>query len=611
MNAHALHQSFHPFFGWLWQTSAEATVLILLALVAQWIFGRILPVKLRYALGLLILVRLLMPALPASSLSIFNLGRQFSAHSPALEKSTPQTPLPETTPLAVPQPLAPRLPPPAAHQGLSAILLAEIAWAAGFSGIFLVALRQHWKLSRWVRSQPPVADHRVMALLEELRLCLGIRKKIRITFVAKLKTPAVFGFWRPRLLLPEGLPDRLTPEELRLVLMHELIHIRRRDVLLNWLIILVRSLHWFNPFVWLAMKRLRADIEIVCDARVLASLGPDERRAYGHTLLKLLADYSATRLCPSLVPLFTSKKLIQRRIAMIANFKSTSRPALAVSAALLVAIGLFTCTRAAEKTTPTPARPVENASAENEPPPAPTVIAPPPQARTASDRENVDKMLQALRQQLDIYDERVVQLERDTDSIREKLAIPSDVAEGSQHSSAQPNRLMAYDHLRIENESECFKSQTLLDELKKLDRSVLPQALSTACPDSVLTSLLQQFNSVQIRIAALSSNYGKDYPEVRSAAAEEASIREKIDERVKGIFAGMEVHIAAIRAAAHQSAAKADQSRKDDVMSFSSYRPYFQRKEELEKLKKMRDVLALREAELRVQSQLPTPVPSP
>jgi len=71
--------------------------------------------------------------------------------------------------------------------------------------------------------------------------------------------PALFGFTHIKLLIPSRLAETLSPMEWRHIFMHELAHIRRRDVGLNWLMVMLHALHWFNPVIWLAFKRMCAD----------------------------------------------------------------------------------------------------------------------------------------------------------------------------------------------------------------------------------------------------------------------------------------------------------------------------------------------------------------
>src|SRR5213075_2089894 len=157
---------------------------------------------------------------------------------------------------------------------------------------------------------------------------LQVRCEVGIVRAPQPATPALFGWRRPKLLLPDGLCKKLDDRELRMVFLHELAHVKRADVLLNWVIIFIRSLHWFNPLVWLAMRRLRADRELVCDAIVIVHLAVNERRAYGDTLIKLLDDFSDSGFRPSLAPIINHKHEIKRRVTMIAKFEPASRVAL-------------------------------------------------------------------------------------------------------------------------------------------------------------------------------------------------------------------------------------------------------------------------------------------
>src|SRR5678816_3320513 len=81
--------------------------------------------------------------------------------------------------------------------------------------------------------------------------------------------PAIVGLWNPRLILPCGLIERLNTEELRFVLLHEFAHLRRRDLLVMWLLTAARIIHWFNPLTWLALRAARIDTELACDDTLL------------------------------------------------------------------------------------------------------------------------------------------------------------------------------------------------------------------------------------------------------------------------------------------------------------------------------------------------------
>jgi bla regulator protein BlaR1 len=97
--------------------------------------------------------------------------------------------------------------------------------------------------------------------------------------------PGVFGIFRPVLLLPAGIEERLSEAQLQAVLAHELCHIRRRDNLAAAIHMVVESLFWFHPLVWWLGARMVEERELACDEEVLR-LGTD-REIYAESILKV------------------------------------------------------------------------------------------------------------------------------------------------------------------------------------------------------------------------------------------------------------------------------------------------------------------------------------
>jgi len=143
---------------------------------------------------------------------------------------------------------------PAAPSETSRILPA--LWLMGFA---FVAVR--W-LRRWHQL------HRLAQAAEPLDLP-GTTLPVRL--IDATLEPGVFGFFRPVLLLPRGLPARLSPAQLRAVLDHELMHVRRRDNLTAALHMAVEAVFWFHPLVWWIGRQLIHERERACDEAVLHS----------------------------------------------------------------------------------------------------------------------------------------------------------------------------------------------------------------------------------------------------------------------------------------------------------------------------------------------------
>ncbi len=386
-------------FEWTWRTSARVTVLIALVFLAQKLLGRRLTPGSRYALSLLVLIGLLLPWVPPSP---FSLGNLFPASASFWKRATVP---PVSALLSEPArlvlgtggaPVQARV--QANGRGLSFYEAAGLAWFSGCVCLLVIAAWRYWRWKSWIREGRPITEPSVLELLEQARRSMRVRRPVALAAVDQLSSPAVFGVRRVRLLLPEGVLRQLSLPELRLVFLHELAHVRRNDLLLNWVLMAAQFLHWFNPLVWLALHRLRADRELVCDALVLQQVGPAERLGYGQVLLKLMAGFSMEhRVFSSAVPVRSSRREMKRRIVMIKHHRKPGVAGRFGTALLVVAVGCATLTRAREENAdrtknpaplvppPAPAKPILLAQEEppySRQPPLQSVRPEPTQAQT-------------------------------------------------------------------------------------------------------------------------------------------------------------------------------------------------------------------------------------
>ena len=180
--------------------------------------------------------------------------------------------------------------------------------------------RAQYRLHRWTRKARIIADPAVLKLLDECRSAMQVRRSIVLLETSEQQSPALCGLFHPRLLLPVGLVDHFSEPELRHIFLHELAHLKRRDIAAHWLTTLVQIVHWFNPFLWLAFNRMSADRELACDAQALAVTGENEQKAYGHTIIKLLERFSQRTPAPGLVGILESKSQLKQRIQMISQY---------------------------------------------------------------------------------------------------------------------------------------------------------------------------------------------------------------------------------------------------------------------------------------------------
>ena len=211
-----------------------------------------------------------------------------------------------------PRPVSPEAATPALHP-FSWRTLVWPGWVAGVVLALLVFLGQWWKLRRIERAARPVRDPELFELRDSVLRELRLRRQVRLLEIQQPLMPMTWGCWRPAALLPAD-AAQWERERLRLVLRHELAHVRRGDCLTQTLAAMICALYWFNPLAWLAAARMRVERERACDDLVVA-LGQTRPSEYARHLLDIARHWSAAP-CAAL-PVAKRSGLEQRLRALL------------------------------------------------------------------------------------------------------------------------------------------------------------------------------------------------------------------------------------------------------------------------------------------------------
>jgi len=180
---------------------------------------------------------------------------------------------------------------------LSISAVAMIVWLVGvllLSGRLMGTQR---RLRSRLGLLPPVDEARLPVDLEELRRLAGVTRAIRIVEDDSTASPAVWGIVRPTLILPRGIGSSLTSRQLRWVLLHELAHVRRRDLLVVALQRFAAILHFFDPAIWIANRVIHQLREYACDD-LAASLGRSSAVESGEAFVGILRHAGRGRRGP-------------------------------------------------------------------------------------------------------------------------------------------------------------------------------------------------------------------------------------------------------------------------------------------------------------------------
>ncbi|MFO1477525.1 MAG: M56 family metallopeptidase [Verrucomicrobiota bacterium] len=364
-----------PFLVGIGRCSLQAGALVLMVLLVQWLLRRRLSPRWRCALWLLVAGRLMLPVSLSSSFSLFNLVPQSppppapSTRAPAdgagyrpavMDFSAPKI---ETIPRFAAEPLLPpAMKNPVAQPDLATghhLPWNGILFSAWLAGVLVLGGRlagSTFRLRRRISTLPALLDPEVESVVELCRRQMGMRSSPRVVETGVVSSPALYGVFRPRLLLPPGIAGRFTSRELRFIFLHEFAHLKRRDLLVQWVFATLQILHWFNPLVWLAFARWRADRELACDALVLETGGEGQNRDYGRTILHLLESLPGRAPTAGTVGILEDKQQLRRRIQEIARFKPATRGSL-LAIFLLAAIAVGCLTDARSRSTSPAAKP--------------------------------------------------------------------------------------------------------------------------------------------------------------------------------------------------------------------------------------------------------------
>jgi beta-lactamase regulating signal transducer with metallopeptidase domain len=185
------------------------------------------------------------------------------------------------------------------------------------------------------RRNKAACDNELLLLSE---LC-GNRRVPQLYHNAKAATPMLIGLFEPAIILP----DRdFSDKQLHSVLLHELTHLRRKDILIKWLSVLACSLHWFNPLAWFARREIDRACELACDEAVIRKLDADGKQSYGDTLIAVAVDSKMPHTVLS-TTMCERKKSLKERLGAIMEHKKPTRVAIIVSTVLIIAAVLTAC----------------------------------------------------------------------------------------------------------------------------------------------------------------------------------------------------------------------------------------------------------------------------
>ena len=360
-----LQANYLGLFNWVLTTSAKASIFIVFLLGIKYVLRHRMGARLQYMLWSVLIIGLILPWAPSSPVSINNLvNASYIQQIVALSSrgtTQPTATVVDNKQSSFEQTAVVNSNPSKAVLGTDTQLTGNrnnvapfaifpfiykvifLIWLVGILLLTAITILVNIRFSHKIEHNL-VTDQRLITVFNQLKVELKIKTEIPLVKTRHVNSPSLLGFIHPRLLLPLGIEQTFSVEQIRHIFLHELLHFRRKDIMTNWLTQVLVIIHWFNPLMWYAFYRMREDQEIACDALAMERIDTEQSNDYAYTLIKLVETYSNAPRLAGLASLSGSNSQIKRRLTMIKDSRrgSVKWSVLGLLVIALIATAVFT-----------------------------------------------------------------------------------------------------------------------------------------------------------------------------------------------------------------------------------------------------------------------------
>jgi len=212
-----------------------------------------------------------------------------------------------------------------------------LTWLAAVITMTLLLIQRMFFV-RGLVAQSKDANGALADMLERCREQLGLGRPVRLKLSPVTASPSICGLFRPTILVPQALADRLDARQLKSILLHELAHIKRRDLLVSFVQTVLQIIYIYNPLLWVANAIIRKIREEAVDEMVLVAMG-EEAEDYPQTLLSVSKlTFSRPALSLRLIGVAESKKALISRIEYIAGRPFPKRAKIGITGLIAIVI---------------------------------------------------------------------------------------------------------------------------------------------------------------------------------------------------------------------------------------------------------------------------------
>ena len=334
-------------------SSLVGSIIALIILSIKRIFREKLNPRFHYYIWLILLIKLIIPFGPQNSLSISNIYEKFNVGSSTnevkreIEISTSQevtnTKLNHLIDKDELQPLEKTVSNNFIDKNLEnkveikeVLLFIWMLVAVLLIGILVISYK---KLREIIRASIRDVDSTHIEILYDCTRIMNIKSKVDILYSTKISSPSLCGFIKPKILIPVNVAKNVCNEEFKYIIMHELIHLKYKDIFISWIINLLSVIYWFNPILLYSFHKMRQDCEISCDNQVISYLDKDENIQYGNSIIRILELGGNSKRIIGIASMAMNRSEIKRRIMMISKYKKINPKNALLGVVVVVIVG--------------------------------------------------------------------------------------------------------------------------------------------------------------------------------------------------------------------------------------------------------------------------------
>ncbi len=331
-------------------SSLVGSVIVLMILTIKFTFRNKLTSTFHYYIWFILLIKLIIPVGPQNPINIYNIYENFYVQSSTNEitqinpsKQIETSDLGDTKSISASQPLNESVIVSTMNLTLKNKVNIESAfffiWLFGillFTGILIKGYRN---LKYIVSSSIKNISITHKEILYKCMQTMNTRTEVQLSYSSKISSPSLCGLIKPKILIPVSVARNVSDEEFKYIIIHELTHLKNRDIFINWVITLLSIIYWFNPILLYGFYKMRQDCEFSCDNKAISYLNEGKNLHYGNAMIRVLELTGSSNRLMGTTSMVMNRSEIKRRIIMITKYKKVGIKNIILGTILVVIIG--------------------------------------------------------------------------------------------------------------------------------------------------------------------------------------------------------------------------------------------------------------------------------